>query len=82
MNHNGCRGQFAPEMPGSGEWEARVTDGPSPLTGFLPPELAKLLDTAQKEITEHSNDHGLCCLCGSSFPCERAVLADLALSAF
>ena len=49
---------------------------------ILPPEFAKLLATAQKEITEHGNDHGLCSVCGSAFPCERAVLADLALSGF
>lgn len=48
---------------------------------FLLPELAHLLATAQKEITKHGNDRGLCSVCGSAFPCERAVLADLALSA-
>jgi hypothetical protein len=54
-----------------------MPDVPPPRTGFLLPELAKFLATAQKEITEHSNDHGLCRLCGDAFPCERAVLADL-----
>ncbi len=32
-------------------------------------------------IDEHGNDRGLCPACGSAFPCDRAVLADLALSA-
>ena len=27
-------------------------------------------------LNEHTNDHGLCAVCGSVFPCERAVLAD------
>ncbi len=57
-----------------------MTDGPAPLT--VPPGLAKFLTTTQKEITERSNDRGLCSLCGDAFPCERAVLADLAHSAF
>lgn len=47
----------------------------------LPPSLARLLKTAQQEIDRHVNDHGLCAICGSAFPCDRAALADLALSA-
>jgi hypothetical protein len=58
-------------------------DGPEvALVGeVLPPELARLLATARKEITEHGNDHGLCVVCGSAFPCERAELAAFALDA-
>jgi len=48
---------------------------------YLPPSLAMWLTTATREIGWHSNDRGLCAVCGSAFPCERAVLADLALSA-
>jgi hypothetical protein len=48
---------------------------------YLSPSLAHLLNTAQREIDWHVNDHGFCAACGSTFPCERAVLADLALSA-
>jgi hypothetical protein len=48
---------------------------------YLPPSLAHLHNTAQHEIDWHVNDSGLCAVCGSAFPCERAVLADLALSA-
>ncbi len=47
----------------------------------FPPELARLLATAEREITEHGNDHGLCVVCGSAFPCERAELAAFALDA-
>ena len=47
----------------------------------FPPELARLLATAQKEIIEHGNDHGLCVVCGSAFPCPRAELAAFALDA-
>ena len=47
----------------------------------LPQSLARLLKTAQQEIDRHVNDHGRCAACGSPFPCERASLADLALSA-
>jgi hypothetical protein len=60
---------------------AEVIGASSSVAGFLLPELAQLLTTAQKEITEHGNDYGLCPVCGSAFPCQRAVLADLALSA-
>ncbi len=51
------------------------------VAGVFPPELARLLATAQREITEHGNDHGLCVVCGSAFPCERAELAAFALDA-
>jgi hypothetical protein len=27
-------------------------------------------------LNEHTNDLGLCAVCGSAFPCERAVLAE------
>jgi hypothetical protein len=47
----------------------------------LPPPLERLLKTAQQEIDRHINDCGLCVVCGSAFPCDRATLADLALSA-
>jgi hypothetical protein len=49
---------------------------------FLLPSLAHLLATAQRELDGHVNDHGCCTRCGCAWPCERAVLADLALSAF
>lgn len=50
-------------------------------TDFLLPELVRHLATAQHELDQHVNDHGLCSICGCAWPCERAVLADLALSA-
>lgn len=27
-------------------------------------------------LNEHTNDLGLCAVCGCAFPCERAVLAE------
>jgi len=53
----------------------------NPVTDYLSPPHAHLLNTAQHEIDWHVNDRGVCAVCGSAFPCERAVLADLALSA-
>ncbi len=57
--------------------EASMTDS----TDFLLPELVRHLATAQHELDQHVNDRGLCSICGCAWPCERAVLADLALSA-
>jgi hypothetical protein len=51
-------------------------------TGFLLPELTRLLAAAQKEITEHGNGQGLCPICGPAFPCPRAELVAFALDAF
>lgn len=52
-----------------------------PGNDWLPPLLALLLKTAQQEIDRHVNNHGLCAACGGTYPCDRAALADLALSA-
>jgi hypothetical protein len=49
---------------------------------FLPPELMRLLGTAQQVIDEHVNDHGNCAACRLSWPCQRAQLAEFALGAF
>ncbi len=59
-----------------------MNDWTSSTIDYLSPELAQLLATAQREISQHGNDDGSCPVCGSVFPCERAVLADLALSGF
>ena len=53
-------------------------DTPTP-GGFLPPGLMNLLNTAQREIDRHVNDHGSCAACGSGWPCQRAALAEFAL---
>jgi hypothetical protein len=45
-------------------------------TDRFPPELTQLLKLATTVIGEHVNDHGLCAVCGSAWPCERAVLAE------
>lgn len=58
----------APERPADGQDSE-----------FLPASLALLLATARQEIDAHTSDHGVCAACGSAYPCERAVLAELAL---
>ena len=58
-----------------------MTPPSAPATDFLLPELAQLLAVARVEMDLHINDHGKCAICPVSFPCELAVLADLALSA-
>ncbi|HVB44406.1 MAG TPA: hypothetical protein VNF47_17140 [Streptosporangiaceae bacterium] len=35
--------------------------------------------TARREIRAHSDDGGLCAICGSAFPCPRAELAEFTL---
>jgi hypothetical protein len=65
----------APAQPGA----------PGPATGQagadLPQPLLRLLKTAQQEIDRHVSNGGRCAACGSTFPRNRACLADLALSA-
>ncbi|WP_165036802.1 hypothetical protein [Candidatus Protofrankia californiensis] len=39
-------------------------------------EMDALYRLASVVINEHTDDHGLCAVCGSAFPCERAVLAE------
>lgn len=48
-------------------------------SSFLPAPLGRLLVTARREIDGHTDDHGLCVICGCAFPCRRAALADLVL---
>ena len=45
------------------------------------PELMHLLDTAQRVIDQHVNAYGICADCGAIWPCQRAQLAELALTA-
>jgi hypothetical protein len=49
-------------------------------TEYLTPELEQLITLAAEVLNEHSNDHGLCAICGCAFPCERAVLAEYNLA--
>lgn len=39
-------------------------------------EVDKLHRLASVVINEHTDDNGLCAVCGCAFPCERAVLAE------
>lgn len=48
----------------------------------LVPELMALLALATRVINDHVDDGGLCAVCGSAFPCERAVLAEHNLALF
>ena len=45
-------------------------------------KLAQLISTATSVINEHVDDQGLCAICGSAWPCERAVVAEHNLAAF
>jgi hypothetical protein len=45
------------------------------------PEIERLRATATRLLGEHVNDAGLCAVCGSSWPCERVLLADTNLAA-
>lgn len=48
----------------------------------FPLKLAQLISAAASVINEHVNDQGLCAICGSARPCERAVVAEHNLAAF
>jgi len=39
-------------------------------------KIEELAELASSVINEHTNDHGACAVCGSAFPCDRAVLAE------
>ena len=69
----------------------RLSPGNSPLkngdlmiTTSVDPEVAleALFALATEVINEHINDHDLCAVCSSAFPCERAVLAEHNLALF
>ena len=47
-----------------------------PTVDRYPSEFAHLCAVATREINEHVSDDGLCVICGSVWPCERAVLAE------
>lgn len=53
----------------------RTVSAPRLAEDYLLPEVIRLLETAEREITAHDNDRGLCANCGSAFPCARAKLA-------
>jgi len=44
--------------------------------------LARMLATARYEIDRHLNGSGTCTLCGNSWPCTTACLAEFTLGAF
>lgn len=54
----------------------------TPATDRFPPEVMQLLVLATSVMNEHVNEQGLCVICGSAWPCERAVLAEHNLAVF
>lgn len=48
----------------------------------MPAPLERLRQTARIEIDLHIRRDDRCAICGTPFPCDRAVLAELALGLF
>ncbi|KWX02437.1 hypothetical protein [Carbonactinospora thermoautotrophica] len=49
---------------------------PPPVDDLFPSTVHQLSTIASQVLNEHVNDAGLCAVCGSAFPCGRAVLAE------
>lgn len=49
---------------------------PPPVDDLFHSTVHQLSTIASQVLNEHVNDHGLCAVCGSAFPCGRAVLAE------
>jgi hypothetical protein len=47
---------------------------------LLDTKMEELAQLASSVINEHINDHGVCAVCGSAFPCDRAVLDECNLA--
>ena len=47
----------------------------------VPPECEAMIALATQALNDHTNDAGLCAVCGCAWPCERAVLAEHNLAA-
>ena len=58
--------------------QTMATSAPKPGDAF-PPELLRLLGTAQQVIDEHVNREGRCAQCASPWPCRQAELAEFTL---
>jgi hypothetical protein len=58
-----------------------VATGPV-IGGHRPSSLDLLRQTARQEIDRHVKCEGRCVICGTPFPCERALLAEMALGSF
>jgi hypothetical protein len=46
------------------------------ITPKLADEIDALIRLATMVLGQHTNDHGLCAVCGCAFPCSLAVLAE------
>jgi hypothetical protein len=53
----------------------------APTGDYFPPELKQLSATAADVLRAYVADQGRCTVCGSAWPCERAVLAEHNLAA-
>lgn len=42
----------------------------------VPVEIDKILSLATRVLNEHTNELGLCAVCGSAWPCQSVILAD------
>lgn len=67
--------------PGGPAPPAMATTTPRPGDQFFPPELLRLLRTAQQVIDQHVNRAGRCAACASRWPCRHAKLAEFTLGA-
>lgn len=47
----------------------------TPMLITLPVTLERMGTLAASVLGEHTDDGGLCAICGSAWPCERVVLA-------
>lgn len=47
-----------------------------PVCHDQPAALERLALLATTVLCDHVNDHNLCAVCGSAWPCERVVLAE------
>lgn len=45
-------------------------------SGVVTVEFIRQAEPTTRVMNEHTNDHDLCAVCGSAWPCERVVLAD------
>ena len=52
-----------------------------PTPDLFPPELVQLSATATKVLDTHVSGQGCCVVCGTSWPCEPAQLAERNLAA-
>jgi hypothetical protein len=50
------------------------SDAPAPDAEYISPTFADLPATTQHAPDQHTNDQGLCAICGCAWPCERTEI--------